>query len=664
MDKDRLIDLLKTKIDTREQNGAYEIIPEILKALKKVNLSVIDQNDLNMLFYITLWNAHIDTVNSKIDISHLLDSDKENIKQLVNQYERSEIGFFGRATELGTTEKDAQRFIKMCLDITEQTDETKILAIAEKALDVRMTGIKAGIASQILYFVKPEIFPIMNSHGQEVYAKWLNLNLKAPAELTTYISNTRMILKFRNQNFKFKDLRVFDNVWENTVGRRYWRMSFKRGSQGPSFWEDCKRKNIAAIEWGSWSEEGGDCRNYTREQFRDAWDEIHGYNIQGNQNYKYYIETIGYEMKKGDIVYCKDGPKIVGKGEIVENYAFDPELEIICDNGETYIFPHYLKVNWESDFEEILISLGAEIRTILELKDERLNRLLKAEGAIMTPEKNIEVMESIPQNIILYGPPGTGKTYSHKLLVEAIENGKSIDEFLEALNSASSMENEVNFDRIKAEDRVEFITFHQSYSFEDFIEGYRPEGEGESYCIKLKDGIFKELAKKAKDNPDSNYYLIIDEINRGNIAKIFGELITLIEEDKRDKYEVKLPYSKETFSVPKNIYLIATMNTADKSIALLDVALRRRFIFIEMEPNLKLIDDHDDRALIETINNIIVEERGKDMRIGHSYFMQRKDSVFVFRYQIKPLLEEYFFGEKLEEVFEGHSEVLEALGIG
>nr|MCP3649389.1 AAA family ATPase [Arcobacter sp. DNRA7] len=171
--------------------------------------------------------------------------------------------------------------------------------------------------------------------------------------------------------------------------------------------------------------------------------------------------------------------------------------------------------------------------------------------------------------------------------------------------------------------------------------------------------IWEDFKIKYKSNPthnieniDSdkkNFYIVIDEINRGNISKIFGELITLIEEDKRDAYEVTLPYSKEKFKIPSNLYIIATMNSTDKSIATIDIALRRRFTFLKMKPKEELVKNENAKALMNELNNHISKNISEDYALGHSYFMNIKDDndlEFVKKYKIKPLLEEYFYGDE------------------
>ena len=255
------------------------------------------------------------------------------------------------------------------------------------------------------------------------------------------------------------------------------------------------------------------------------------------------------------------------------------------------------------------------------------------------------------KNIILYGSPGVGKTYSHKKLISLIEannfNEKEIFDLIISNNEEDIVEGSIEefYTIIKDEERMKFITFHQSFGYEDFIEGFRPNEDGD---IKLQDGVFKTICDNANNDRTNKYYLVIDEINRGNISKIFGELITLIEEDKRDTFEVTLPYSKKPFKIPSNLYILGTMNSTDKSIALIDIALRRRFTFLKMEPNETLVPAIARNIFVELNKYISDSHLGKDYQIGHSYFMKIEnegDLEFVLEYKIKPLLEEYFYGD-------------------
>ena len=205
------------------------------------------------------------------------------------------------------------------------------------------------------------------------------------------------------------------------------------------------------------------------------------------------------------------------------------------------------------------------------------------------------------------------------------------------------------------------ITFHQSYSYEEFVEGIRPKLDGDvgGIAYEIKDGIFKELCSVASQDPDNKYLLIIDEINRGNIAKIFGELITLLEDGKRETMSVRLPYSQDSFTVPKNLYVLGTMNTADRSIALLDIALRRRFEFVELMPKNELLSSNIEGTglslakLLEQLNQKISIMIDRDHQIGHSYLMEidsLKSLNRAWYKKILPLIQEYFYNdwEKLE----------------
>ena len=238
-------------------------------------------------------------------------------------------------------------------------------------------------------------------------------------------------------------------------------------------------------------------------------------------------------------------------------------------------------------------------------------------------------------------------------------------------DKVAQLEEKTNVEH-KEEDFIYKITFHQSFAYEDFIEGIRPRiGEDETGEItyEISPGVFSEVCKLALNDPENKYILIIDEINRGNISKIFGELITLIEDDKRETMSVNLPYSKREFSVPKNLYLIGTMNTADRSIALMDVALRRRFTFIEIMPRPDLLEKEfvtisevnlNLAKLMNKLNKFIEAEIDRNHQIGHSYFLrvaqaEQEDKLpvlnFVWNHQLFPLLKEYFYSqnEKLIE---------------
>ncbi|OLS27457.1 MAG: 5-methylcytosine-specific restriction enzyme B [Candidatus Heimdallarchaeota archaeon LC_2] len=256
--------------------------------------------------------------------------------------------------------------------------------------------------------------------------------------------------------------------------------------------------------------------------------------------------------------------------------------------------------------------------------------------------------------VILFGPPGTGKTYIarrfalFKLLSVDKQNPEDIEKILD---DNELFELKVN--EYIEKDRLKFLTFHPSYSYEEFIEGYRPSDSG-TFQLELQKGIFTIFCEQAAKDLGKPYIIMIDEINRGNLEKIFGELITLIEEDKRGQ-NVELAQSRNNFSIPPNIYLIATMNTADRSISSMDFALRRRFAFVEMYPNPNLLSvEVNDMMLsifLEKLNERVMKYIGREKQIGHSYFMSiykyQEDTEESFReifsQDIVPLLEDYCF---------------------
>ncbi len=270
---------------------------------------------------------------------------------------------------------------------------------------------------------------------------------------------------------------------------------------------------------------------------------------------------------------------------------------------------------------------------------------------------------AFPLNFILYGAPGTGKTYSTAEYAVAI-----VDKLLSKVECSSSKERVDLMNKYRSyvsSGKISFTTFHQSYGYEDFIQGLRPKNVGGVLEFVPHDGVFKAIADKAKSDPDSNYVLIIDEINRANISKVLGELITLLEEDKRigeiNEIGVTLP-SGEYFAVPNNLYVIGTMNTADKSISLIDVALRRRFQFISVPVNYSLLSGSP-KMILSKLNDKLYErlDNNSDLLIGHAYMIGKTndDIPDVFNRCIIPLLYEYFFDDTkkvkslLDDVFEG-----------
>lgn len=287
--------------------------------------------------------------------------------------------------------------------------------------------------------------------------------------------------------------------------------------------------------------------------------------------------------------------------------------------------------------------------------EDALEETPDTELPTLSPRGKNKVM---PLNFILYGAPGTGKTYATAEYAMAIIEGRKLD-----LGQKTSAERSVLMEKYKAaikEGRITFTTFHQSYGYEDFIQGLRPDTKNGGFNFVPVDGVFKRIADEAIKHGDKDYVIIIDEINRANISKVFGELITLIEEDKRwgeiNALSVTLP-SGQAFAVPNNLFIVGTMNSADKSISLIDAALRRRFDFIEVVPNAKIVENTVLKTVLERLNEELFKELDStDLLVGHAYFMGKdgNDLCDIMNHCVIPLLYEYFYdnSNKVKNILE------------
>ena len=377
-----------------------------------------------------------------------------------------------------------------------------------------------------------------------------------------------------------------------------------------------------------------------------------------------------HDMKPGDVIFAKRGKhEIIGRGIVESDYYYDDDNDSRYKNIRRVRWTH--KGSWEhpdgsaitkvltdvtsyTDYVAKLNALFDEGDAQQEIDEFDLDYLLSqvrnypvytaddflAEVYMQDEEYDILInLIRTKKNIILQGAPGVGKTYAAKRLAYSMMG-------------------------VKDQNRVMMVQFHQSYSYEDFIEGYRPAANG----FVLNKGAFYKFCKTAEMDDENEYFFIIDEINRGNLSKIFGELFMLIESDKRG-IQLQLLYSGEKFAVPKNVYIIGMMNTADRSIAMLDYALRRRFAFYEMRPGfdtdgfreyrMGLGSEKFDRLIhcVESLNNVIAadESLGDGFCVGHSYFCNLTAETVTDRalsaiveYELIPLLKEYWFDEPLK----------------
>lgn len=368
---------------------------------------------------------------------------------------------------------------------------------------------------------------------------------------------------------------------------------------------------------------------------------------------KYYITKFGVIESCASALECEWKPK-KGKFENIEKCRefFDGICEVVKEDGDLLALS---KERLENDLcykDENFKILTQDIAYFI-YKEQNKEKNIDNDNfytkkdflkkVFMTPENydKLYMLLKRKKNIILQGAPGVGKTYAAKRLAYSLIGAKD-------------------------DSKIEMVQFHQNYSYEDFVMGYRPSENG----FNLQKGVFYEFCQKARNDLDNNYYFIIDEINRGNLSSIFGELLMLIESDYRDE-PVALVYKKEEkFSVPPNVYIIGMMNTADRSIAMIDYALRRRFSFFTMQPGFETEgfkqiqkEAHSEifneliKRLIE-LNKDIVEDTslGEGFCIGHSYFVYDKDKSptggvdawlkNIIEYDICPMIDEYWFDDK------------------
>ena len=453
---------------------------------------------------------------------------------------------------------------------------------------------------------------------------------------------------------------------------QYWRLGTKLG-MGPDaqdIWPDMRDGQFAAIGWDA----TGDLSPLRQDKgFKEAVRDLltaHYYPDDARTASRKAGEMAMFSNKwhEGDIVLAANGAQIVGIGRVTGPYTY----EATPPTGA----PHRRAMDWLSfgamplpkNKEGLLTTVSPMVEEpgLLEIEQvlrQRLAQLtqIKAEAVRQNSTLNgipgrIQAILKRKGQVILYGPPGTGKTYWARSAAADLAALAAFGKRCAELADAEKAEID---GKPEAPGLVRCCTFHPAYGYEDFLEGFRPSvSQGGTLVFEPRTGIFKKLCEDARLQPHRDFFLLVDEINRGDIPRIFGELLTLLEADKRGM-SLQLPVSGEAFSIPKNVHVIGTMNTADRSIALLDTALRRRFGFIELMPDTELFRHTvvggvlPLGAWLSALNDRVRSSLGRDARnlqIGHAYFLHGGKPVFepshfarILAEDVIPLLEEYCY---------------------
>jgi 5-methylcytosine-specific restriction protein B len=450
---------------------------------------------------------------------------------------------------------------------------------------------------------------------------------------------------------------------------RYWKVGTTAGSTGDSQWAAMRDGGYVSIGWPEQIPDlssgiGGD-RASTKAQLRDWLLPLYPTNPGVATRKAGEILNFADVMAENDIVVACEGQNVLGVGRIRAPYQYDGTLA----------FPHKRPVEWlllepwqmiePEGPRTTVFQLGRSAANLLDI-EQHLSRRdaaatpLHARGPSTIAPGGLPALDPLAARvetillrkgqIILYGPPGTGKTYHALRIASELAARRRFGKTFQFLSEAERAEVE------GTDGLVRLCTFHPGFGYEDFMEGLRPQTTPNGQMVFVPtDGIFKHLCTLATNEPSRSFFLVVDEINRGDVPRIFGELITVIEYDKRRKL-ITLPVTRATFAVPENVFLLGTMNTADRSISLLDTALRRRFGFVELMPDIsrlagKKAGDLPLGAWLEALNTRIRQHLKRDSRnlqIGHAYLLRVNSAaefIRIVRDEIIPLLEEYCYDD-------------------
>ena len=480
-----------------------------------------------------------------------------------------------------------------------------------------------------------------------------------PADAGRYELAGRFVAIAKETDIRLEPLAVVFRHHHEGTPHRYWRISPAADEDGTAAWQVQRAGGFIGIgmpELGDLSELP--TTRAGKEALRERVVQAHpGEALQFAHRVREQWFRFLAHINPGDLALFVAGMRVHGIARVLDEYEF-------ARDG----VPHRRRVEWLSDAGwELPVAEGGLDVVVALTQAENLVAIERQRRASLIqpgPHAPMDPLDGIPgrldaalrrkKQVILYGPPGTGKTFWATRTARELAARSWFHSAYADLGEDQRQE----LERGTTSRAIELCTFHPSYGYEDFLEGYRPvQVDDGDLAFERRDGIFKRLCDRATTQPDRAYYLVIDEINRGDIPRIFGELLTLLEADKRGT-AATLPLSGERFLVPPNVYVIGTMNTADRSIALLDTALRRRFAFVDLMPDSAVLEEVTIAGIplgpwLDALNARIRLHVGRDARnlqVGHSYLMHngrpiREVHRFIhaLRDDILPLVEEYCY---------------------
>ncbi len=573
------------------------------------------------------------------------------------------------------------RMFEVAIDIADGNEKRRSEFVNIWDMVIRQFGVRWNLTMG-LYWIRPRYFVNLDSVNREYIRKDAKLadkiNTAAPKVLSGTMPTGEQYLAVCETvhqaiaagQMNSANLPEFSyNAWKDSQGnehgpvaegerRKIWLCA---PGHGGCAWDACKGNGFICLGW----DELGDLSKYKdRDAMHERLVELRDDGARSPKNASLACWQFANELRQNDIIVAKAGlHKILGVGIVAGKYGRDDTRDeykniVPCKwvISEEKIYSDQLPMKTLTDisgYPEVLHAIfsayGLDPDTLEQVEDAEPNAETNEDvGEEYSKEdflsevfmssdeyERIRRLLEVKKNIVFQGAPGVGKTFAAKRFAASLVGYK---------DSA----------------KIKLVQFHQNYTYEDFIGGYKPSGAGFEY----RTGVFYDFCQQAKIDTQGRYYFIIDEINRGNLSKIFGELLMLIEADKRNE-DVRLAYTGESFFVPENVYIIGMMNTADRSLAMIDYALRRRFSFVPMRPQLDnekfkavIAENHDPKIVdlvtcVSKLNEAIRNDAGlgEGFEIGHSYFCGKLAATDIVEFELKPLLREYWY-DNLEKVDE------------